>query len=224
MFLAIASRKNRTRYNTVMETTNHVQHLGILGIALFATTNIDDVFVLLGFFSDPGYKARQVVIGQFAGIIALIVISVIGALVAGLIPTAYIGFLGLFPLAIGVRKLFALRKLPTDEEEVPKKDLGDSNILSVAAVTVANGDNNIGVYIPVFAKRPHLEVAELCAVFLVMTAVWCAVAHSLVNRKAVGTVLRKYGRFLLPCVYIGLGAYILIKSNPFAAVLHHAHP
>jgi cadmium resistance protein CadD (predicted permease) len=44
--------------------------LGLLGIAvvLFVSTNIDDVFVLLGFFSDPKVKFRHVVLGQYLGI------------------------------------------------------------------------------------------------------------------------------------------------------------
>lgn len=202
-----------------------MQHLDILGIgvALFATTNIDDLFVLLGFFSNPVYRARQVVVGQYAGILALIVISEVGALVAGLVPTAYVGFLGLFRLTIGLRKLIALHRASDDAEFTPPSDSGNANILSVVAVKVANGGDNISVDVPVFAKRPPIEVGGLCVVFLVMTAVWCAVACGLVSHKAIGKVLRKYGHLLLPFVYIGLGAYILIKSSPFAAVFHRAH-
>lgn len=41
-------------------------YLPLIGIAVgvFATTNIDDVFILLGFFSDPKFKPRQIVLGH----------------------------------------------------------------------------------------------------------------------------------------------------------------
>src|SRR5688500_5314863 len=43
-----------------------------LAIVLFVATNIDDVLVLLGFFADPGFRARHIVVGQYLGIGALV--------------------------------------------------------------------------------------------------------------------------------------------------------
>jgi cadmium resistance protein CadD (predicted permease) len=50
-----------------------------IGLALFAATNVDDIFVLLTFFADPSFRAWQVVIGQYAGILALVGVSLLGA-------------------------------------------------------------------------------------------------------------------------------------------------
>jgi len=57
---------------------------GILGIAvvLFASTNVDDIFVLLGFFADPKFRGRQIVIGQYLGITALYGASVLASLIS----------------------------------------------------------------------------------------------------------------------------------------------
>jgi cadmium resistance protein CadD (predicted permease) len=55
--------------------------------------------------------------------------------------------------------------------------------------------------IPVFA-----------AVFLVMTALWCALAWWLVRHPLAGAAMRRRGHELLPFVLIGLGLVIL--SNP----------
>ena len=38
-----------------------------LAIGLFVTTNIDDIFVLLGFFSDPRFKPRQIILPWAVG-------------------------------------------------------------------------------------------------------------------------------------------------------------
>src|SRR5271154_4636522 len=51
-------------------------------VVLFISTDLDDVFVLLGFFADPRFRIRQIVAGQFIGIAALYALSVVGSLVS----------------------------------------------------------------------------------------------------------------------------------------------
>ena len=46
-----------------------------LAIALFASTNLDDILLLVGFFADPTFRDRDIVIGQYAGIAALFGVS-----------------------------------------------------------------------------------------------------------------------------------------------------
>lgn len=76
-----------------------------LAVVAFASTNIDDVFVLVGFFADKNFRAHDVVIGQYAGITALYVIAAIAGVISLVIPPAYIGLLGLAPIGIGIKKL-----------------------------------------------------------------------------------------------------------------------
>ena len=145
----------------------------ILGITLFAATNIDDTFVLLGFFADPKYRAHRVVIGQYLGIATLVAISLLAALIALVIPPAYVGLLGLLPIAIGSRKLGDLsggRDKGEEELERHPASAARGQVLAVAAVTIANGGDNIGVYTPVFAVRSGIETAVIIAVFVLMTA------------------------------------------------------
>src|ERR1700733_16062715 len=80
-----------------------------VAVAVFTSTNLDDMFVLLGFFSDPKFRSRQVVIGQYFGIGTLFGLSVVASLVSLVIPTAYVGLLGLAPIMIGLRKAWSLR-------------------------------------------------------------------------------------------------------------------
>jgi len=84
--------------------------LALIGLAIivFASTNIDDIFVLIGFFADKSFRARDVVVGQYLGVCALYLISAITALISLVIPTGYIGLLGLAPIAIGIKKLYYL--------------------------------------------------------------------------------------------------------------------
>src|SRR5579872_6526332 len=78
--------------------------LGI-GIAAFVSTDLDDLVVLIGFFSDPYYRVAHVVLGQFLGISLLVAASLLLSLTALVIPVAYIGFMGLLPFGIGLKRL-----------------------------------------------------------------------------------------------------------------------
>jgi cadmium resistance protein CadD (predicted permease) len=83
-----------------------------------------------------------------------------------------------------------------------------SQWISVAIVTVANGGDNLGVYIPLFTRDlPWFPV--YAGVFLFLTILWCAAGHWLVNHPLLGARIRQYGHIALPFVLVGLGLLIL---------------
>ena len=88
--------------------------------------------------------------------------------------------------------------------------------LAVALVTVANGGDNIGVYVPVFATRTGPELAVMIVVFLILVAVWCFAGHHLVNHPRIGKPLRLHARRVTPLVFIALGLFILVKSRAYS--------
>ncbi len=190
-------------------------------IGLFTVTNVDDLLLLAAFFADPHVSARTIVAGQFLGIGTLVAISAAAALAAVVIPPAWIGLLGLFPLLIGVRTLWQLRRAVGDDDQAVSALEGEhaperrthahAHTLGVASVTIANGGDNLGVYIPVFAADVH-AIPIYAVVFAVMTAFWCFAGHALVNNRLVGCHLRRYGHLLLPFVLIAIGILILRDS------------
>jgi cadmium resistance protein CadD (predicted permease) len=197
--------------------------LALLGIAivLFVATNIDDIFVLLGFLSDPKFTTRQIAWGQCVGLLGLYGVSVIASLLSLIIPAAYIGLLGLFPIAIGIKQAWEL--LRGDGETVDDEGQSASastrgNVLAVAAVTVANGGDNISIYVPVFATRTAFEVVVIGLVFLVMTAIWLVFAHWLTNHRTLGAPIRRYGQHAMPAVLVVLGIWILYEAGTFALI------
>lgn len=189
--------------------------LGI-GVVVFVSTNLDDIFLLSAFFADPRLRPRSVVAGQFLGIGALVAASALAALAALVIPEGWTALLGIVPLVLGVRGLLALRRgAEADAGEArtwaTERSAGRrtrSQALAVAGVTVANGGDNLGVYIPLFASAPA-AIPVYAALFAVMTAAWCWMGYRLVNNRWAGTPLRRYGHVILPFVLIALGFYIL---------------
>jgi len=193
--------------------------LSLLGLSMvvFVATNIDDIFILLGMLCDPRLRLRQVIVGQYLGLGALYAVSIAGSLVSLVLAPAYVGLLGLAPILIGLKQLYDLGK--PDDDVAPESGRSAAGVLSVAAITVANGGDNIGIYTPLFATRSWMEVALIGAAFALMTALWIAAAHWFISHPTLGAPIRKHGPRLVPFVLIGLGVLIMAEAGTFG-LLH----
>jgi cadmium resistance protein CadD (predicted permease) len=177
-----------------------------LGSALFVATNIDDIFILLALFADPRLRARQIVAGQLLGMSALIVVTAGASAVAVALASKYVGLLGLAPLGIGVARL--LWRADEDAEEPPSvRSAG--KIVAVTIITLANGGDNLAIYVPVFARQTRLGQLVLSATFMILTAAWCWLGYTLVHHPKLGAPIRRYAAPATPYVLIALGVYIL---------------
>jgi cadmium resistance protein CadD (predicted permease) len=189
-----------------------------IAVAVYASTNIDDLLILAVFFADPQVRVGAVVAGRFLGLAVLVLASAAAALLAMAVPGEWIALLGLVPLALGLRLLPALLGSNGDADEQTEKAPAGARqpasrgffaqSLTVAGVTLANGGDNLGVYIPLFATAPQ-AIMTYIAVFAVMTALWCALGYLVVNNPLIGDRIRRHGHVLLPVVLITLGLWIL---------------
>jgi len=180
--------------------------LALLSTGAFVSTNIDDLLLLVGFFSDRSFSRGLIFAGQILGMATIVAISLAAASVAFAISPAHVGLLGLAPIIIGIGKLLRLGKT----EEGQPTAVG---ILQVATVTVVNGGDNLAAYTPIFATEGPREMSATLAIFAILTLVWCFAALGLVRHTALGKPLRRYGHVLLPFILIGLGVLILYRSG-----------
>ena len=192
--------------------------LGVAG-AVFVSTNLDDLVLLAVFFADPRMRPRAVVAGQFLGIGALTAASAAAAMLALAVPPGYVALLGLVPLALGARLLWARRNGAEEDDadeareaEARLERRARSQALAVAGVTIANGGDNLGVYIPLFAQSPA-TIPVYAAVFAALTAAWCWLGYRLVRHPMIGERARRIGHAALPYVLLALGIWILAGAR-----------
>lgn len=196
------------------------------GMTAFTATNLDDILILLLFFSQVNavFRRRHIVFGQYLGFTALVLASLPGFFGRLIFPPDWIGMLGLLPIAIGLSRL--LNPETDDSEAEAELEQSENSFFSsflspqtysVAAVTVANGGDNIGIYVPLFASNTLESLAVILAVFFGMVGVWCYAAYRLIQMRAIADTLTRYGNQLVPFVLIGLGIAILVKSGTLAS-------
>jgi cadmium resistance protein CadD (predicted permease) len=185
-------------------------HWGFAGqaVGMFAVTNVDDLVLLALFFARGA--VWRVVAGQYLGFGVLLAVSVVGALGAGLLPEPVLPWLGLVPLLLGLRAAWQVWRARRDGDE-PEPVPGPS-VLAVATVTIANGGDNIGVYVPVFAVAGTAGLVAYVVVFLVLVGVWCAAGRFLATRPVVARTLARWGHVVLPVVLVAVGLLILLAA------------
>ncbi|KPM52542.1 cadmium transporter [Frankia sp. CcI49] len=196
-------------------------NLGIIGQAmgLFAVTNIDDILVLALFFAQgaghPG-AGRSIAAGQYLGFVTILVVAVAAAFGATFLPEDAIPYLGLLPLVLGIKAAVQAWKHRNDSDrEGQQAEGGGPKVLEVAAVTVANGGDNIGVYVPVFATAGIGGMSVFAVVFLVLLAVWIVAGRYFATRPVIARALSRWGHILMPVVLIGIGLSILVEGGAF---------
>jgi cadmium resistance protein CadD (predicted permease) len=189
----------------------------LASIIAFASTNIDDIFILTLFFGDKRYKKSDIYIGQYLGIILLIGLSVAGSYLGRFIDSKFIGLLGLFPIYLALRQIVTLIKAGHRTEALEQKEIRISRagVFKVATITFANGGDNIGVYIPLFATMGTADKTIMISVFLIMVLLWLTVAKYLTTHPVLTHALSKYGHIITPIVLCLLGLFILKENGSF---------
>ncbi|MEU5791822.1 cadmium resistance transporter [Micromonospora purpureochromogenes] len=181
------------------------------GAALvFAATNVDDIVVLTVLFVAARATGRprpwRIVAGQYLGIGALVATALVVAAGLLVVPDPWTGLLGLLPIGLGIRALLAR----TDDEATPAVVGG---ALGVAGVTIANGADNIAVYVPVFRSLEPAAGLVWLVVFAALVALWCAVAALLGGHPRVVRLVGRAGHWLVPVIFVGVGLVILVTSG-----------
>lgn len=173
-------------------------------IIAYISTNIDDIFMLIILLAQTKAK-RKLIAGHFLGVALLTVISMLGAFGLQNLPLKYVGILGLVPIGLGIKAWFN-----RDDEETEAKAV---DLLSMAMITLSNGADNVGVYIPLFTGFFGAERIGAVLIFTAMTALWVWLANSLAEFPKIKAVIEKYKDIAIPVVFIALGVFIILDSG-----------
>ncbi|AFS00989.1 cadmium resistance transporter [Lentilactobacillus buchneri] len=202
-------------------------------ILSFIGTNIDDTFVLAVWFSqvDASLRRRDIVIGQFIGFEILVLVSVLAAYGLSFLPTEQVGWLGVVPIVLGIRKWLQYRhqliethetahvktklnqELKVERHKSGLRKLFKPEILAVSLITISNGAGNLTVYIPLFTEYTVAELGITVLVFSLMTGLWCYIGYQIANLPIIKDKLERSKQILIPIIFVAIGVYVLIESG-----------
>lgn len=192
------------------------------GVTAFCATNIDDLAILLLLFSqkNPSFRYQQILFGQYLGFTILVITSLPGFLSGLVIPQDAIGLLGFIPIILGLDRLLNKRNEMSKFEL--STELNGNSILSnlispqtytVVALTVANGTDNISVYVPLFAHSSLTNLLVIFSVFYYLVGVWCYIAKKLTNNLTISNLLNSYSNDFVAFTLMGIGIFIILDSQ-----------
>ncbi|MBD2303095.1 cadmium resistance transporter [Nostoc sp. FACHB-87] len=204
----------------------------IIGISAAIATTFDDNLYLTAFFGKVNrhFRPQNIILGEFLGFTVLVLASLPGFLGGLILPTAWIGLLGFLPIAIGINHLLTketeaetVQTVSVDFSATKTKHrkkslwatLRDPQTYRVSAVTIANGGNNIGIYVPLFASSDLPSLGVILGICYCTVGLWCCLSYVLTRNPLMAPLLTRYGRKVFPLVLIYLGCSILIKSESY---------
>lgn len=181
--------------------------------AAFASTNVDNLALLVALCAGRRLRLRNIALGQGLGMAVLVLASLVGAAGAFAAPPRWAGWLGLVPLALGVRGFVTLaapgRRLGPRLDVTGER--ARAQVIATAGLTVAAGGDNLGVYIPLFASA-RSEVPLYVAVFGVLTLAWFRLAQWLADGRWSLARIGALGGAVSPVVLTALGLRMLASA------------
>ena len=182
---------------------------------LFAGTRIDDIVTLAVLNMSSRVQGRpkrwQIWVGMYAGMTAVVLLSLLAAIGLTAMPEGWFWVLGLIPLLLGVRRLIIT---------IRAHNLGDpvspavvTGLTGVIALIVANAGDDIAAYIPVFRALGAGDVALTVVVFAVGVAAWCLLGAWLASHRRVIHVIQTWGHWIIPAMFILIGLYVFYKAG-----------
>jgi cadmium resistance protein CadD (predicted permease) len=164
--------------------------------------------------ADGPPRAWQIWAGQYAGIAALVAVSLVAAIGLTLVPEGWVWLPGLIPVGLGLRKLIIAIRARNSGAQVSAA--AATRLTGVIGITVANGGDNIAAYTPVFRTTSPGGLAVTVAVFMAGVALWCLAGSLLVSHREVTQLIQRWGHWIIPAVFILIGLYIFQKAGVFS--------
>ena len=180
----------------------------------FISTNLDDICLLILFFSMLKEKRQTwfVIAGEYLDIATLCILSLLISKGAALILGKYIWIVGFVPLGFGIKSLIGLIRKKEDAVFTMSAEGTWMLIFAEWAVTVSNGGDNLSIYIPLLGNLGLGTFHIFFIVMMAMTTLWWILALTLRGIPAVSDVFSKAGKYILPVVFLLVGAATIIKG------------
>lgn len=178
----------------------------------YLATNMDNLVVLAAMLADHAHDRKRVLAGFVISVLSTLGISFLVALFADVVPTRYLGLLGVIPLAMGA---LGLLRLVTREHSLPiwfEKPSGRSLTHATALTLIGNSSDTVVVLSALLADtRPEADPVIILSCITAAGLLAAAAAHAVSHPRLEQRIL-ELAPILAPLILIAVGLYILADT------------
>ena len=178
----------------------------VLSSVAYVGTMFDNYFAFVAqlLVTEPT-RYRRVSIAQAVGVTALVIVA---AAVGSVLTVVPVEWTGLFCLAPWSMAWFRWRHRDARATTTYRR-----GAITTAAVTIALGGDNLGVWIPLLRADGVVDGILTVFVFAFFEVLFLLSARALTRHPGVSTVGETTARRLVPWIYVALGILILVESG-----------
>ena len=168
----------------------------------FIATNVDDLFLLTLWFVKRS-RFAPVLLGQLLGFSAILFLSLVGYWGLRLLPGSAVHWLGLAPIAIGIKQLLSSARKGSQAQA--------ESAWGFATITFANGSDNLAVYTPLFGMCTPGQAGTITITFYLLLFVYVIAAYVFTSYLRRSDKIHRLAHRIAPVGIIGIGLVILFS-------------
>lgn len=175
----------------------------------YAATNMDNLTILVSWILAGKISIASIASGHAMATFAVLVASTILGLSSNVIPVNLIGYLGVFPIGLGIYSL--IRQIRGASRQAGT-NRGSGASLGIAATLTANSADSIIIFSPMLADSKAVIDLYIASAFVIVAAAWFWIAKVASQRAAKFDTVTNAAGWIAPLIMIYVGIYILMDT------------
>jgi cadmium resistance protein CadD (predicted permease) len=177
----------------------------------YAASNVDNLTILVTWMLAGKMSAAAIARGYAMATVAVLIISTTLGLSSAVIPMGLIGYLGVFPIGLGLYSLIGQIRGGSRHSDT-NTSTSNSAAIGFAATLTANSTDSIIIFSPMLADSMAIVDLYIASAFVVVAAAWFWMAKVASKRAAKLEAVTNVAGWIAPLIMIYVGIYILMNT------------
>ena len=177
-----------------------------LAITAYTATNLDNFLLLCGLVVS-GVRRSSIMLGFAAAGAMIVLIASSFMFLAYLVPASMLGYLGVIPIALGLRMLVGQRAATGDTVQAK------ATAASVSMLLMANSVDTIGTFAPMLAESEPVVRLALIAGYAASAVLLFALVLRFSRQLSRLQNSERLAQRITAVIMIGVGVYVLLNTG-----------
>lgn len=183
-----------------------------IAASAFIATNLDNLVLLVGLLGRYSDRRFEVFFAYLAGALIIGALSYYIGKLANNFPVNYIGFLGIFPVTIGILEIVRLFRNKGVVRDPTAAGVGSTAIAATLLTQLSNSADTIVTFSVLFSDANELADNLVVLSFLAMALVFGLVAHGVLKYNWLSRPIQLYGHYITPLILITVGLFVISNT------------